>query len=75
MSSNPNQRNWRGILIALLVILAVLALIVMSVVLLTPPNNDFNRKGHKMKLQDIVGHDLIPLRINGSWISGKYIIE
>lgn len=42
----------------------------MSVALLTPPNNNYNRKGYKMKLQDIIGHDLIPLKINGSWISG-----
>ncbi|KAL1455165.1 hypothetical protein WDU94_009277 [Cyamophila willieti] len=69
VSSNANQRNWRGILIALLVILAVLALIVTSVVLLTPPDNGLRVKGHRVRLQDILEHDYVPLRFNGSWIS------
>ncbi|KAJ9594076.1 hypothetical protein L9F63_014502, partial [Diploptera punctata] len=44
---NPNQRNWRGILIALLVIVIVLALIVTSVVLLTPPDDGPRVKGQR----------------------------
>jgi hypothetical protein len=72
VSSNPNQRNWRGILIALLVIVIVLALIVTSVVLLTPPDDGPRVKGHRFKLQDILGHEFTPLRFNGSWVSGEY---
>jgi hypothetical protein len=71
VSSNPNQRNWRGILIALLVIVIVLALIVTSVVLLTPPDDGPRVRGHRFKLQDILGHEFTPLRFNGSWVSGK----
>ncbi|KAG8300757.1 hypothetical protein J6590_069816 [Homalodisca vitripennis] len=74
VSSNTNQRNWRGILIALLVILAVLALIVTSVVLLTPPDEGPRVKGVRLKLQDILSHDLTPLRHNGSWISGEELM-
>jgi hypothetical protein len=72
VSSNPNQRNWRGILIALLVIVIVLALIVTSVVLLTPPDDGPRVKGHRFRLLDILGHEFTPLRFNGSWVSGEY---
>ncbi|XP_072156634.1 inactive dipeptidyl peptidase 10 isoform X2 [Bemisia tabaci] len=70
VSSNPNQRNWRGIIIAMLVIAAVLGLIVTSVVLLTPPDDGPRIKGARIRLQDVLNHELTPLRHNGSWISG-----
>ncbi|KAH8293230.1 hypothetical protein KR018_000532 [Drosophila ironensis] len=71
VSSNPNQRNWRGILIALLVIIIVLALIVTSVVLLTPPDEGPRVKGQRIKLQDIVDGLFLPQHSNGSWINGE----
>ncbi|CAG9131474.1 unnamed protein product [Plutella xylostella] len=66
------QRNWRGILIALLVIVAVLALIVTSVVLLTPPDEGPRVKGRRLRIQDILDDDLKPVRWNGTWISGEW---
>ncbi|XP_043648359.1 uncharacterized protein LOC122616848 isoform X1 [Drosophila teissieri] len=71
VSSNPNQRNWRGILIALLVIIIVLALIVTSVVLLTPPDEGPRVKGQRIKLQDIVDGLFVPQHSNASWIDGE----
>ncbi|XP_049879871.1 dipeptidyl aminopeptidase-like protein 6 isoform X3 [Pectinophora gossypiella] len=72
----PNQRNWRGILIALLVIVLVLALIVTSVVLLTPPDEGPRVRGRRLKVQDLLSDDLVPVRWNGSWISGdEYIFR
>ncbi|XP_062706955.1 prolyl endopeptidase FAP isoform X1 [Aedes albopictus] len=68
VSANPNQRNWRGILIALLVIIIVLALIVTSVVLLTPPDEGPRVKGQRIKLQDIIDGEYAPKKLNGSWI-------
>lgn len=75
VSSNTNQRNWRGILIALLVIIIVLALIVTSVVLLTPPDEGPRVKGQRFRLQDILGHEFVPLRFNGSWVSGEELFQ
>lgn len=74
MSSNANQRNWRGIIIALLVIVFVLGLIVTSVVLLTPPDEGPRVKGHRFKLADVLGHEFLPLRFNGSWVSPHELI-
>ncbi|KAG5683000.1 hypothetical protein PVAND_012312 [Polypedilum vanderplanki] len=73
VSANPNQRNWRGILIALLVIIIVLALIVTSVVLLTPPDEGPRVKGQRIKLQDIIEGAYSPLSgsNNGCWISSE----
>ncbi|XP_063388192.1 inactive dipeptidyl peptidase 10 isoform X2 [Cydia fagiglandana] len=71
---NATQRNWRGILIALLVIVAVLALIVTSVVLLTPPDEGPRVKGRRLRIQDLLSDELVPVRWNGTWISGDEFV-
>ncbi|XP_012285991.1 prolyl endopeptidase FAP isoform X2 [Orussus abietinus] len=73
VSTNPNQRNWRGILIALLVIIAVLALIVTSVALLTPPDEGPRVKGSRLRLSEVLSGELTPLLFNGSWVSNRQI--
>ncbi|XP_025073076.1 inactive dipeptidyl peptidase 10 isoform X3 [Pogonomyrmex barbatus] len=73
VSTNPNQRNWRGILIALLVIVAVLALIVTSVALLTPPDDGPRVRGTRLRLSEVLSGELSPLLFNGSWASNHHI--
>ncbi|CAL8070496.1 unnamed protein product [Orchesella dallaii] len=69
VASGQPDRNWRGIIIAVLVISTVLALIVTSVVLLTPPDEGPRVKGRRFELDDIFGPDFQPYRLNGTWIS------
>jgi len=71
VASTPNQRNWRGILIALLVIVAVLGLIVFSIVLLSPPEEGPRVKGRKFSLDDVLGPHYRARRFNGTWVSGE----
>ncbi|KAF7993846.1 hypothetical protein HCN44_011115 [Aphidius gifuensis] len=73
VSSNPNQRNWRGILIALLVIIGVLSLIVTSVVLLTPPDEGPRVRGARLRLSEVLSGELSPPAFNGTWVSGRHI--
>ncbi|GJQ82661.1 hypothetical protein Trydic_g19678 [Trypoxylus dichotomus] len=67
--SSPNERNWRGIFIALLVIVAVLGLIVFSIVLVSPPEEGPRVRGRKPTLEDIFLKLPQPSRFNGTWIS------
>ncbi|KAK9732357.1 Prolyl oligopeptidase family [Popillia japonica] len=67
--SSPSERNWRGIFIALLVIVAVLGLIVFSIVLVSPPEEGPRVRGRKPSLEDIFLKLPQPSRFNGTWIS------
>ncbi|KAK9510889.1 hypothetical protein O3M35_005573 [Rhynocoris fuscipes] len=55
----------------MLVIMSVLALIVTSVVLLTPPDSGPKINAGRLKLSEVLSHEVKPLRFNGSWISGE----
>ncbi|KAL1513944.1 hypothetical protein ABEB36_003282 [Hypothenemus hampei] len=74
VSTNATQRNWRGIFIALLVIVVVLSLIVTSVVVLTPPDEGPRVKGRRFELDDIMSHEFQPLHFNGTWISDDELL-
>ncbi|XP_049834245.1 inactive dipeptidyl peptidase 10-like isoform X2 [Schistocerca gregaria] len=74
VATGPNQRNWRGILIALLVIVAVLGLIVFSIVLLSPPDEGPRVKGTKFTLDDVLSPRFRPPPFNGTWVSETELV-
>ncbi|XP_063590420.1 inactive dipeptidyl peptidase 10-like [Penaeus indicus] len=74
VASTPNQRNWRGILIALLVIGCVCGLILFSVVLLTPPDAGPRFTGRRFTLADVLSGGFTPPGFDGKWISSTEIV-
>ncbi|XP_050544681.1 prolyl endopeptidase FAP-like isoform X2 [Daktulosphaira vitifoliae] len=70
----PNERNWRGILIALLVIVAVLGLIVFFIVLLSPPYQGPRNLGSKFTIDQIIGDTFKAPPFNGTWISNVELV-
>ena len=70
MAASPDQRNWKGITIALLVILVILAAVGISVVLLTPEEEPPRVRGHRFQIEHILDRRFNPGGFPGNWISG-----
>ncbi|XP_067139148.1 inactive dipeptidyl peptidase 10-like isoform X2 [Centruroides vittatus] len=69
ISPGPDDRNWRGIGIALLVIVAVCALIVAAVILLTPADKGLHIRNVRLDMREVIGGNFEPATFNGTWIT------
>jgi hypothetical protein len=70
VAATPTNRNYKGILIALIVICAVCGLILLAIHLLRPPDTGPRVKGRKIEIKDITEDKFVVQPFNGSWISG-----
>ena len=75
VSSDSDQKNWKGLGIAILCILAILGCVVAATLALKEDEDVGGLKGRRVAVEDLLDSGFIPRRFNGSWISGRDILN
>jgi len=74
VASNPEPRNWKGIIISILVIGLVITLVALSVIWMTPPDPGPRVTGEKIRLDTILDGKFKPNAFNASWFQGSKLV-
>ncbi|VDP12673.1 unnamed protein product [Onchocerca flexuosa] len=74
ITSGPFERNWRGIIIALLVIAAMCSLIILATLLITPFSLVGTTKGPPLTLTDILHNALLSPIETVEWMNSDQIL-
>ncbi|XP_023327803.1 uncharacterized protein LOC111700951 [Eurytemora carolleeae] len=70
----PDTRNWKGILISILVILGVGGVVACTVYAITPPKGPPRVQGHRIVFNQIYNGSFRPNPTNATWISGTELV-
>jgi dipeptidyl-peptidase-4 len=71
VGGDSENKNWRGIVIALLVIIVICGLVVIAVILVTPRNSEEDI-GEPFKFEDV--YNLSVRRFHPKWMPGKNVM-
>ncbi|XP_054168166.1 dipeptidyl aminopeptidase-like protein 6 [Oppia nitens] len=74
VASNEEEKNYKGICIAICVIACICSLIITSIILLTPDDDLKRVKYPRLKIEEIVANVFQPKDFDGIWISDNEFV-
>jgi len=74
VASAPSRKNWKGMFIAIMVILGVIGLIVTAVFYMTPEDDGPRVKGSRFSLDDVLSNKFRARLFNGSWLQDNQLL-
>jgi len=74
VASTPSTKNWRGMIISIVVICSIIGLIVTAVIIISPKDQGPHQKGSRFTVEDIISGKYKVELFNGSWLRDNQIL-